>query len=376
MSKERLNLRLVYAGKVDRDLPNATVDLKTKNELKPDERVVASDDDELDFPTPIAFPHESSSHGRVLVWSEAWRGRQIQAASADQRIEEEDGKLVGPLEHINVSYDPGSRRWFIPLVALVRSQAGDLDASRPHRLTLDLSLDDGTRSLIQVRLKFKPMTSALGFGVVRIYQPITCPGPDCAHLKDWAVSVPLRSTSISNPFARPITAWVRGDFELTLKSYVGLTAWAVDPQPRVIQPIWQYSATRLRLAPGAIRRTSGVSEPVGSPNARWNSIELAPHESITLNWNATPISNASCKLPASQTRVYDTYGPLTDFWSYYVGDLKGKGTVYISFTAPNSDASALESEDAPKPRTLEFDISEHRGGSNEAALPFSCQGWF
>lgn len=374
-SSEKLGLRLIFSQDSDPHIPDASADLKSNEGAKSDEKVVASDNGDLDFPIAITLPHEGRPRARYMVWSEDWRGRRIRAATVGQRIEEEDGRLTGPVEPIDVHYDATSRRWFFPLTALIRQASGGEDSGRPHQLIFDLTLDNGERVLVHARLRFKPRNSALKFGAVSAFYPLDFTrGPGMAH-KLGTDGLLLRTTSITNPFTRPTTAWVKSNIDLTLKTYIGVQIMVADPTPRHVPPSWLSSQSRLRLVAGSVRRESGALESIGSRNMGWTAVNLAPRETVIVSWIAVPATDDHCVLPSPQPRSLGQYGKVQDVWAMGGFTLSGGGALSISFTQAGESAAAIESEEAPLPQTLRIDFSEHYGGGDESSPPYSCQGW-
>lgn len=413
---EELNLRIVVASADDPDLPDHAANLLTPRKPNSEENVVIAQDDELDFPTPIALPNDKQPKGRFMVWSEIWRGSRIVSASMDQRIEEEDGKLVGPTERIDVHYEAASRRWFFPLSALVRGAPGEENPGKQHRLTLDLTLEGGKRVLVRIRLRFRSQRLVLLHEGLELQSHWHFPrsADELRGLEHEGVLV--GTTQLSNPVSRPIRAWIRGNNIVSMTTVLNRDYyrdfdrnapmpynWKIPALPPVHAQQWFRSDSRIGIVPLRFEGSGGVLLAPSLSSGGWTSVRLAPKEKVTVSWFARPLSGSRCVLPAAKrvtfeysngkqvphnmTRFSDypstsgkseftTTCVREDIWTVAGLHFEGLGSILTAATEPLESLESHDSIDVIQPQVQAMSISEGNGAASANVPPYGCQGWF
>jgi hypothetical protein len=403
-----LKLRIVGAASAEPNRPDPGADLSARS---PEERrVISADGREIDFSEAVVLADQDAAAQTFLVWSAAWDGRTIQAATVEQTIEDENGKPLGEPARYIARPDGEAGRWFVPLGDLAIRPITDEHPGLQHRLLLDLVLSDGTRTSILVRMRFQAPLPPIGVngGVTYIqHTPVVQDPTQAAQaLKPGQPLVVMARTTLGNPVNRPVLAWIRlaeGDgLWLTALLHHHWYQWhPEDKGLRVRAPYeafdWRVSSARIRIAPRMVGADWGTSARLQDRGNGWFTVALKPRErGAQIEWLATVDSGVSskCEVPAEAkdqftwTEPYTSaYGPSpqpqtevhANTWRIVSYTIRGS----VSIQSDLSETwEAMSDARAPRIWPLGFFNAITDGDPNlmnnafAANSRFSCQGWF
>jgi len=235
-----------------------------------------------------------------FTWPENAFPTKIRTAYFKHRVQNPMNQLLGPPDRFPVSFEAGTRVWFIPISKLARLM--DHDPSFQQWLGLDLVLADGRRLEIQIRFR------ALGILPAMVTSQIATTLPGNAH--EYAKRIGeskwlLRRESISNPANRPLRVWTRlQPVDLRLSTVLTFNRYQDQPRAAPVGPIPETYLSSASASSGALLvHRQGEDQRLIMVPGHWVPIDLAPAESVTLEWVTPMIGSTPCRVPPEVRRT-------------------------------------------------------------------------
>lgn len=250
----------------------------------------------ISHPIPLADPGLKIPP-YYLVWGEKFSGSStIVSAYYQHEVEKQDGKRLGRPQRIPVSFDPDSRRWFIPVLDLFQGEGSQpVSASDLHVLFLDLDLEGGSHSELEIQLQVTGGLIPQLISVTR-HQEGGEPTRIIGRLKTegWAYF----EDTIQNPVARSLRLWFRvlgGDFSMLQANADANGHTSVKSQGifLVMKFTSHFQQAGFRIYPD-----SRPMSFVGAKSGEWVSWVLGPSEKVKI---------VALSMPAPGTRLLGNY---------------------------------------------------------------------
>lgn len=289
---EELDLRVVPLGRIA-ELPEAS-DAGKKIELVTEGSVAIAKN-------TLRLPRPEKDAPLFFVWNESVFASPIRQAFFTHRTQDPRNQLSGPMDRLPASFDPETRRWFIPLASLFPAANLSLDPAEQHWLLLDLLLANGDRLEFAVGLK-------LGLPLPPVqFQALSTPAtPEASRFGSILTHQghALVSESLQNPSRQRVALWIQGQGNLSFRTSVLLSRFEPRPDAEPTGPHWY------RFESGASASLRGVRVHRGGQmtelpvtNGKWHKLMLNPFEKVELQWLAGRDPSAGlCQLPGPVTR--------------------------------------------------------------------------
>ena len=289
---------------------------------------------EVEFKKVISLPDPENPRDRplFLVWHEDVLGSPIREAHYEYRIESVYNEKRRAATREPVSFDPETRRWFIPFESLFGRREFDVDPSEKQHLRLDLLLADHSRVELQVRFRalgpVPPIEHLGSRGLVNNLGKLT----STEMFQNARSELVLHEESLSNPTRRTLHYWVKavqtGPFHLT--SNLEVTRYYLDGKPSCsllvdtytcfadVDPVYRrtengHLEAQMRVG---LKIGEGVKkEQFASSSGQWVSIKIPALATMRLQWIAEPDGAPVDLPPPVQRQLVWTVAIWKDFFS-------------------------------------------------------------
>ncbi len=313
-----IQLRIIPAGD-DPAYPDGEIDLARSTTMDQ----VLYRGNEIEFKKVISLPDPENPRQRplFLVWHEDAFGSPIREAHYEYRIESVYNEKRRPADREPVSFDPETRRWFIPFESLFGNREFDVDPSEKQHLRLDLLLADDSRVELQVRFR--------ALGPIPHIQHLESRGSvnNLGHMTSTEMfqnarsELVLNEESLSNPTRRNLYYWIKavqaGPFRLA--SNLEVTRYSLDGKPSCsflvdtytcladVDPVSRrtengHLEAQMRVAL-KIRHEGVEKDQVARASGQWVPIKIPALATMRLRWIAEP-DGAPVDLPPTIERQF------------------------------------------------------------------------
>jgi hypothetical protein len=363
--------------------------------------------DNLMLPNPGPGKDAAIDPPLFLVWTDKVEGLRIIGAQAEHRIEDEKSIRTGAVERLLAMFQAESGRWYIPLSTLIPYTEVTSNPSYQHVVTLDLSLSDGSRHLVEVRLR-----AVRARVTVEVIHRNSSQGLAASFYGKGDASLvraipeqgwPVATTELKNPNDYPLKVWLRAPNPGVFSFETALTRSRTETNRR---GSYTSSTTEKVFASFRLSRVQitglppHLPETVNLDTSKWSSVMIAPNEKIQIAWLALPVPDANrCAAPSEvKTNVLKTIPlacvgvfsnychpdqlfnhDITDSWSYAGAQIKGEWQGEMRVSNAWEAMGEVMDKNSPLIVVSEFgssvqdQIGSHASGG---ALYSACQGYF
>jgi hypothetical protein len=258
----------------------------------PDFNAVSAETDQVATEDESFFKNVISLDDKAafLVWSESAMGSAIREAFFEHRVQSVLNHISGEVDRVAASFDEKTRNWFIPILKLLNGNISNANPNDVHLLNLDLFLANSDRVRVKVRLRFRGPLPKIA--LVQL-------GGDNRSLsiKEYILDAEqngkrLLTERITNPTTRHFQLWYRATNAIEVFSLdLGLFSPA--------QNKFRYS--RAFYLDKVVVESNRHELRTYKVSGEWTKLDLAPNETITLNWWTFPHARGGeCKPPGEQ----------------------------------------------------------------------------